>query len=394
MIEKQIPIIKLHIEKKVCSEFNDWLVHIRSTAKEIGQLAIGQAPQLDKEMKKCEPARERLKNKIVRAFGYNAGFSIYSTLLFFCSDVCRIVRSFIGDSVSYLSYGGTMNFYDVVKKFLDKLLIEVLNDALLNTIHSCSLSVRQAMQITANIAVLERACDRFLFLAAQLCGIPRRLVDRPHSGLAAKAVLKASHNAAYNELSNLVNSKLDEYMVLMNNINWTVDEASEHANDYMNEVVIYLDELVSNAQQILPLEALYMVGVGALSHISDSIVTAFLSENLKRFNLNAVIGIDNDLKVLESFADERFYSAGLTELRKETSFKDCLVEARQLVNLLLSNQPENFTNPVIREENYGVLDHKKVAAICDKFKDSPDRLFGASLTAIRSKMLGRSLWTC
>ncbi|XP_020104541.1 exocyst complex component SEC15A-like [Ananas comosus] len=582
MIEKQIPIIKLHIEKKVCSEFNDWLVHIRSTAKEIGQLAIGQASsarQRDEEMRARQREAEEqnrsgvgefiytldvdhieedsilefdlspvyrahhihtclgfgekfceyyYKNRLMQLnsdlqissaqnfleshqpfFAQVAGFFLiedrvlrtasgllsesqletlwetaiakmtsvledqfsrmdtashfilikhFLTLLsetlkrygyritplleildnnrdkyhehllnecrkqiidalsndsfeqmvlkkeyeynmnvlafhlqpsdimpafpyiapFSSSvpDVCRIVRSFIGDSVSYLSYGGTMNFYDVVRKFLDKLLIEVLNDALLNTIHSCSLSVPQAMQITANIAVLERACDRFLFLAAQLCGIPRRLVDRPHSGLAAKAVLKASHNAAYNELSNLVNSKLDEYMVLMNNINWTVDEASEHANDYMNEVVIYLDELVSNAQQILPLEALYMVGVGALSHISDSIVTAFLSENLKRFNLNAVIGIDNDLKVLESFADERFYSAGLTELRKETSFKDCLVEARQLVNLLLSNQPENFTNPVIREENYGVLDHKKVAAICDKFKDSPDRLFG------------------
>ncbi|OAY77259.1 Exocyst complex component SEC15A [Ananas comosus] len=88
------------------------------------------------------------------------------------------------------------------------------------------------------------------------------------------------------------------------------------------------------------------------------------------------MGIDNDLKMLESFADERFYSSGLSELRKDTSFRDCLVEARQLINLLVSNQPENFMNPVIREKNYGALDYKKVAAICDKFKDSPDRLFG------------------
>ena len=43
MLEKKILEIKSHIEKRVNKEFNDWLVNIRSTAKEIGQLAIGQA---------------------------------------------------------------------------------------------------------------------------------------------------------------------------------------------------------------------------------------------------------------------------------------------------------------------------------------------------------------
>ncbi|XP_072974495.1 exocyst complex component SEC15A [Typha angustifolia] len=319
---------------------------------------------------------------MIPAFPYIAPFS--SSV----PDACRIVRSFIEDSVNYLSYGGVMNFYDVVKKYLDKLLIEVLNDALLNMIHSGTLGVPQAMQIAGNIEVLEQACDRFLLQAAQLCGIPRRLVERPHSGLTAKAVLKASRNAAYNALLNLVNTKLDEYMALMNLVNWTIDEAPEHGNDYINEVLLYLDSVVSTTQQILPSEALYKVGIGALGHISDSMVTAFLSENMKRFNLNAVIGIDNDLKMLEAFADERFHMTGLTELRKDTSFRDCLVEVRQLVNLLISNQPENFMNPVIREKNYGALDYKKVASICEKFKDSPDRLFG-SLSSRNTKQDAR-----
>ncbi|KAG1334083.1 exocyst complex component SEC15A [Cocos nucifera] len=292
-------------------------------------------------------------------------------------DACRIVRSFIEDSVSYLSYGGRMKFFDVVKKYLDKLLIDVLNSALLNIVHGGMLVESQAMQIAANVAVLEHACDFFLLHAAQLCGVLVRVVERPHAGLTAKTVLKASQNVAYNALSNLVNSKLDEFMALMNNVNWTADDAPQHANDYINEVLIYLDNIVSTAQQILSLECVYKIGVGALGHISDSIVTTFLSENVKRFTVSAVMGIDNDLKMLESFADERFESTGLSELKKETSFRDCLVEARQLVNLLLSNQPENFMNPVIRQKNYGALDYKKVATICEKFKDSPDRLFGS-----------------
>ncbi|CAI9779555.1 unnamed protein product [Fraxinus pennsylvanica] len=41
LIEKRIPLIKSHIEKKVCSEVNEWLVHTRSGAKDIGKAAIG-----------------------------------------------------------------------------------------------------------------------------------------------------------------------------------------------------------------------------------------------------------------------------------------------------------------------------------------------------------------
>lgn len=53
VIEKTIPVIKTHIEKKVTSQFNEWLVHVRSSAKDIGQTAIGRAAsarQRDEEM--------------------------------------------------------------------------------------------------------------------------------------------------------------------------------------------------------------------------------------------------------------------------------------------------------------------------------------------------------
>ncbi|KAM0863786.1 hypothetical protein ACQ4PT_044356 [Festuca glaucescens] len=290
---------------------------------------------------------------------------------------CRIVRSFIEDLVSYLSYGLMMNSYDVVKRYLDKLLIEVLNDGLLKLIHNGSLETAQLVQIAGNIAILEQSCDTFLWHAAQLCGLPKRLLEKPHSGLTARAVLKASQNAAFNGLITLANSKIDEFMLLLTSINWTAEETPEHANDYMNEVLIYLDMVVSSAQPVLPREALFKVVAGALSHISDSIVTVLLSDRVKRFNVNAVVGIDIDLRLLEEFAEDRFRSTGLSDLRKETSFKDCLVEIRQLTNLLLSNKPESFMNAVIRSKNYGSLDHKKVTIICDKFRDAPDSLFGS-----------------
>ena len=44
------------------------------------------------------------------------------------------MRFFIKDFVRYLSYGGHIDFYDVVKKYVDKLLINVMNEALLKLI--------------------------------------------------------------------------------------------------------------------------------------------------------------------------------------------------------------------------------------------------------------------
>jgi len=280
------------------------------------------------------------------------------------------------------------NFYELVKKYLDKLLIDVLNEAILNTISSGTIGVSQAMQIAANISVLERACDFFLRHAAQLCGIPVRSVERPQASLTAKAVLETSRDEAYFSLLNLVNTKLDEFMTLTESINWTSEEIAQNGNESMSEVIFYLDTLLSTAQQILPEEALYKVGSGALDHISNSIVGAFLSDSVKRFNANAVMVINNDLKMLESFADERFHSTKLSEKYKECSFRGCLIEARQLINLLLSSQPETFMNPVIREKNYNALDYKKVACICEKFKDSSDGIFG-SLSSRHTKQSTR-----
>lgn len=316
------------------------------------------------------------------AFPYIAPFSSM------VPDACRIVRSFIKGSVDYLSYGMHANYFDVLRKYLDKLLIDVLNEVILNTITGGSIGVSQAMQIAANITFLERACDYFLRHAAQLCGIPVRSVQKPQATLMAKVVLKTSRDAAYITLLSLVNTKLDEFMALTENINWTTEDTSQNGNEYMNEVIIYLDTLMSTAQQILPLDALYKVGSGALEHISNSIVSAFLSDSVKRFNANAVAIINHDLRKLEDFSDEKFHITGLSEINPEGSFRRCLVEARQLINLLISSQPENFMNPVIREKNYNALDYKKVASICEKFKDSPDGIFG-SLSSRNTKQSSR-----
>ncbi|KAK8968438.1 putative exocyst complex component 6 [Platanthera guangdongensis] len=303
---------------------------------------------------------------IIPAFPYVAPFS--STV----PDCCRIVRSFIEDSVSFLSYGGQLDFYAFVKKYLDRLLSEVLDGAFLRLVESKSLGVSQAMQVAANMAVLERACDFFLRHAGQLSGIPLRIAERTRWEFA----LKKSRDAIEELLLSLLRGKVDDFMLLTDGIVWMSEDPPQNGNEYANEVIIYLETLVSTAQQILPAQVLCRVIYGVLSHISEKIVGLFLSDLVKRFNGNAVAGIDTDVKLFESFAENQSQLFSEFVESRTNDLKQALAEARQLVNLLASNHPDNFLNPVIREKSYNKLDYKKVVAISEKLRDSSDRLFG------------------
>ncbi|KAF8392571.1 hypothetical protein HHK36_022916 [Tetracentron sinense] len=301
---------------------------------------------------------------ITPAFPYIAPFS--STV----PDCCRIVRSFIEDSVSFMSYGGQLDFYDVVKKYLDRLLNEVLDGALLKLINSSVHGVSQGMQVAANMAVLERACDFFFLHAAQLSGIPLRMAERGRR----QFPLKIARDAAEEMLSGLLKAKVDGFMTLTENVNWMADEPPQNGNEYVNEVIIYLETLVSTAQQILPVQVLNRVLQDVLSHISETIVGLLLADSVKRFNVNAVMGIDGDIRLLESFADNQVH---LFSDADANQLKSALAESRQLINLLLSNHPESFLNPVIRERSYNTLDYRKVVTISEKLRDPSDRLFGS-----------------
>ncbi|XP_061351897.1 exocyst complex component SEC15B-like [Gastrolobium bilobum] len=300
---------------------------------------------------------------IIPAFPYVAPFS--STV----PDCCRIVRSFVEDSVSFMSYGGHLEFYEVVKKYLDRLLSEVLDGALLKLISTSVHGVFQAMQVAANMAVLERACDFFFRHAAQLSGVPLRMVERSRR----QFPLSKARDAAEEMLCGLLKAKIDGFMTLIENVNWMADDPPQIGNEYVNEVKLYLETLVSTAQQILPAPVLKRVLKDVLSHISEKIVGALLSDSVKRFNVNAITGIDVDIRLLESFADNQgplFSDGDIDQL------KTAFAESRQLINLLLSNHPENFLNPVIRERSYNTLDYRKVVAILEKLRDPSDRLFG------------------
>lgn len=55
--------------------------------------------------------------------------------------------------MTYLSYGGHMDSYDVVKKYLDNILINVMNEVLLKLVIISTPGVSHSMQNAANMDV-------------------------------------------------------------------------------------------------------------------------------------------------------------------------------------------------------------------------------------------------
>ncbi|KAE8684437.1 Exocyst complex component SEC15A [Hibiscus syriacus] len=397
VIEKAIPMIKAHIEKKVTAHFNEWLVHIRSSAKDIGQTAIGQAApahQRDEEMLERKRKAEKMnmagidfvyqlevdevaEESILKSMQLTSDLQIPSSQAFIESHqtyLAQIAGYFIVEDMVLRTSGGLLLDEQVetmweqtaakVAPVLDKqfALIDSATHLLLvkDYITLLGATLRQhGYEVSLILEMMMKKDSEYDTMPAfpNIAPFSSMVPDSCHIWSSIKFIIPA-----------LVNLKSCSLLQIYHNL-----------NELPNCVGFKFDPVdwPRAGQQILPLDALYKVGSGALEHISSSIVAAFLSDSVKRFNTNSMIVINNDLKMLENFADERFQTMGLSEVYREGSFRGCLVEARQLINLLSSSQPENFMNPAIRQKNYNALGYKKVGIICDKFKDTADSIFGS-----------------
>lgn len=68
------------------------------------------------------------------------------------------------------------------------------------------------------------------------------------------------------------------------------------------------------------------------------------------------------------FCPRQAYSDTPLDDGEELTLQDYLAEARQLVNLILSNNPEQYSSKSYREAHYGSLQPEEVLIICDKYR--------------------------
>ncbi|OMO96117.1 Exocyst complex subunit Sec15-like protein [Corchorus olitorius] len=396
-IEKNIPIIKAHIEKKVTTQFNEWLVHIRSSAKDIGQTAIGHAAsarQRDEEM------LERQRKAEDQNISYTLDVEELDEESVLKFDLTPLYRSYhihacLGIQEQFREY------------YYKNRLLQLSSDLQISSVQPFVESYQTYLAQIAGYFIVE---DRVLRTAGGLLSTDQ--VETMWETTVAKmaSVLErqfshmdsATHLLLVKDYITLLGATLRHYGYEVGSVLNVLDNSRDKYHELLlDECRQQIASAISNdtyEQMVLKKDSDYETNVLSFHLQTSDIMPAFpyvapfssFVPDCCRIvrSFIKVMVLNNDLKLLENFADERFHSTGLSEIYKEGSFRGCLIEARQLINLLSSSQPENFMNPVIRMKNYNCLDYKKVASICEKFKDSADSIFG-SLSSRNTKQNAR-----
>eukprot|EP01132_Coremiostelium_polycephalum_P005945 gene5945-7404_t len=166
----------------------------------------------------------------------------------------------------------------------------------------------------------------------------------------------------------LCDRKIEDLMSSSANINWFPMAMDDRPRDYIEDVCTFLDvtlPFISPLSQNLREEFI----TKAFKKISEVLFSIIHSESLKKFNLCGVKCFNSDLKFIEEFVKQK----ASDKERTTTSSRNLVgyfVELRQLVNLLLSENPEEYGDSKIRAKSYNLLTNiPQLIMLFNKYKE-------------------------
>jgi hypothetical protein len=308
----------------------------------------------------------------------------------------RVILMFIQDYYNFCQFlvNEQNQLYSTLIRAVDRALINEINSAL-NTIIDTTpqLHISQAVQFSINAQTMADSCNFIQSYIhtyieedfSQLSGgnnqndskeliSPQNLQSPQSSGqqipennagstlnssftLSAATIFQQTRIRCEDLLFELIDNKIDEFMSLCAGLDWTPNEANRGANDYINDLIAYLSTTLV-CLQYLPDAVRSAVHFTSCKHISANLLTN-LANNVKKFNILAMINLDFDLSALENFAN----SCNIANLVETFS------ELRQLVDLFLSGDIEAILQPSIKQGQYPHLSTGKLLRILEKYKD-------------------------
>ncbi|EGC31582.1 hypothetical protein DICPUDRAFT_89602 [Dictyostelium purpureum] len=284
-------------------------------------------------------------------------------------------------------------FYALIKKFISEfyefadqltenenfiirstdILIKKINEVLYSFITQ-SQAVPQVIQLVINLQHLLSACSFFKdYLNSLILGedYQKNLSITNETN----KVILSSQNLLYTTKSHgekliikLCERKIIDLMSSADNIDWFPMASDDRPRDYIIDVCTFLEvtlPFISPLSQNLKEEFI----TKAFKIVSESLYSLITSEQLKKLNLNGVKCFDADLKYMESYVKQK---ANEKERTTTTSrnMVGYFVELRQLVNLLLSDNPEEYCEPRIKSRQYNLLTNtQQILMILNKYKE-------------------------
>ncbi|QKX60111.1 uncharacterized protein TRUGW13939_07253, partial [Talaromyces rugulosus] len=244
---------------------------------------------------------------------------------------------------------------ETLKTALDDLLSNQVCETLVERLGSQYLG--QIVQILINLEHFEMACQELegLLVAAR----SQSTTPSPVS-LNATEKFRNNKKAAEKRIFEVVNSKIDD-LIETAEYDWVAPVEPTEPSNYMQTLTRFLSNIMNSTLLGLPTEIKELIYFDALSHAANEILALPLSPEVRKINPNGVIALSKDIDYLADFVD----SLDVPIL------KENLDELQQTVNLLQSENSDEFYDISTRNKKYGRVDAMNGPVLLEKYETSP-----------------------
>ncbi|KAI8335092.1 exocyst complex subunit Sec15-like-domain-containing protein [Chlamydoabsidia padenii] len=302
----------------------------------------------DEELREVmQYTRFRPDREFLQRYGFPLRLPFSKVFPTCCRDVSAFVHQFYQFSEGFSQTHGEMD--DILKKAVDSLLIGIVNAILLEKLRSTNLS--QIVQIIINIEYFESTCPDFEMLLMETRSFHRS--GRIH--LKATSIFKETRRKAEKRIFELVNAKLDEFLEL-SDYDWETHEVQKQPSPHLQDLVTFLTNVTNAALLNLPESIKSLLYFDALEHLCNSLKNLLLSPDCPAITPEALVNFDTDVHFLEEF----IHSLG------DPTVVDTSYELRQLIQLAISDNPEEYLTPHLRSKLYNRVKGADVVILFDK----------------------------
>ncbi|KAI0115003.1 exocyst complex subunit Sec15-like protein [Daldinia grandis] len=266
-----------------------------------------------------------------------------------CIDIRNFLNQFYFFSDDHFQHPNKID--DTLRKSLDELLTEKVCQSLVERLSSQYLG--QIVQILINLEHFEIACQELeqLLIRARSSGSAGGPLT-----LAATEQFRENKKTAEKRIFELVNSKIDD-LVETAEYDWIAYNKPTEPSNYMQTLTRYLSNIMNSTLLGLPREIKELIYFDALSHAANKILALPLSPDVKKINPNGVAALSMDVQHLTTFVDG---------LENGFMLRSNLDELEQTIQLLQSDNTDEFFDILTRNKKYGRVDAMNGPALLEK----------------------------
>eukprot|EP00743_Colponemidia_sp_Colp-15_P005838 GILK01006273.1.p1 GENE.GILK01006273.1~~GILK01006273.1.p1 ORF type:complete len:952 (-),score=178.29 GILK01006273.1:34-2889(-) len=262
----------------------------------------------------------------------------------------ELVTTFVADALAFAKDVTMID--DHLWKSTDKLLFSVVQEVSA-PLKISQTGLNQVAQVLVNVMYLHHTCNVVQSLLTG--GISKQNMKRE---LSAKEAFLQVRGRCEDAIYEVLRSKIDDFISLAGGLSWTPNNINAYPHDFVSDLVIFFTTTMQSLRY-LPANVVSASYFFGCKHASKAFIDTLTGPTVGRWNILAMYNLQLDIALLEDFAD----TCGISGLR------ECFLEARQLVDLIVGGEIEQILDPNIRQLHFSRVNLSKLLIILDKFRE-------------------------